>query len=330
MTADRFMLDGYRDEQLYTELAASNAFPLVRELEFKYGLKVLDAKGGGWLMCNKNGFAVGIAKFADERFTDGAEYCFYTPWYRKGRGRDGDVNTLHSKKLASLVAAIKRNKVLDEQEIIRREVFNCAGVIFERHSGKLGKVDKQHDLSAEEIHALVASHLGANWFAPALKDAPRPLRSGGDVDFKTFQVKCQNLLDKFNESDRILEEKRLEVARVYSSPYYMVGVDRRGDFIVGKVKSLVGENPWDKNSAQLKEHEVVQGFKRYKTITEVEDGKLIPIMTMIKLSYEGSELYGNGKYIPCESTYNLDLDVGFEYNNRPDTYNCTWALIPCI
>jgi hypothetical protein len=40
MTVERYFLDGYRDEALYDELKASDTFPLVRELEFKYGLKV--------------------------------------------------------------------------------------------------------------------------------------------------------------------------------------------------------------------------------------------------------------------------------------------------
>jgi len=41
MTMERFMLDGYRDPELYQVLKDSVTFPLVREMEFKYGLKVL-------------------------------------------------------------------------------------------------------------------------------------------------------------------------------------------------------------------------------------------------------------------------------------------------
>ena len=62
MTVERFFLDGYRDEEAYEVLKTSPVFPLVRELEFKYGLKVLrrtSIQGApAWQLAYPNGIAV--------------------------------------------------------------------------------------------------------------------------------------------------------------------------------------------------------------------------------------------------------------------------------
>jgi hypothetical protein len=115
----RYILEGFGSDELEQSLKDSRAFPLVRDLCHKFGLKVLaetDLAGKqAFQLCLTNGMAVGKAYVRDIDVNDSltTEYCYRSPYYRKERGRDeDDKTTLRSTRVASLIATIGRVKAI--------------------------------------------------------------------------------------------------------------------------------------------------------------------------------------------------------------------------
>jgi hypothetical protein len=170
---------------------------------------------------------------------------------------------------------------------------------MEKAMGDSGKTT--YELTPDEIQALLCSFLG---------ETP----NGNHITIDT--LKCKKVLDKYNEADRIRVKKLEEVDRFFNNPFYMIGADSFGHFIVGKVK-VVGD----------KEYEIVEQFKRYKDITERDD--LIPVMTMTKLAYEGKGTRLQNGYIPTADMYDENLDAVFFYHTQATHYDYVWMVTPC-
>ena len=302
----RYILDGFESEELEQSLKASGAFPLIRDLCHKFGLKVLAETELGlrqsFQLCHTNGMAVGKA-FARLNDEGKEEYCYRTPYYRKERGRDNDdKETLRSTKVSSLIATISRVKAIPSvTDLLGKKMtkLNSAMDIMEKAMGSNYK--STDELQAEEIQALLCAFLG---------ESP----NGNHITIDT--LKCKKVLDKYNEADRIRVKKLEEVGRFFSNPFYMIGADQYGHFIVGKVK-IVGD----------KQYEIVEQFKRYKDITERDD--LIPVMTMTKLAHEGKGYRLQNGYIPAQDMYDENLDAVFFYERQATHYDYIWMATPC-
>jgi hypothetical protein len=304
----RYILAGFESEELEQSLRNSDAFPLVREMCHKFGVKVLAETelGGGrqaFQMCLPNGMAVGKA-YVQLNADNKLEYCYRSPYYKKERGSsDEDKQTLRSVKVSSLMATLSRvNAVITVDKLVGKKMgkLSDAKDIMESAMGTSYKSNSE--LYADEVQALLCAFLG---------ESP----SGNHVAIDT--LKCKKVLDKYNEADRVRVKKLEEVGRFFSNPFYMIGADSFGHFIVGKVK-LTGD----------KQYEIVEQFKRYADITERED--LIPVMTMTKLAHEGSGKHRlqNG-YIPVADMYDENLDAVFFYTGQPTHYDYAWMATPC-
>jgi hypothetical protein len=302
----RYILAGFESEELEQSLKASPVFPLVRDMCHKFGLKVLAETELGlrqsFQLCHTNGMAVGkvFARLNDE---GKEEYCYRTPYYKKERGSsDEDKQTLRSTKVSSLMATLSRvEAVITIDKLIGKKMGKLVDAkdIMEKSMGNSGKAT--YELSADEIHALLCSFLG---------ESP----SSNHVAVDT--LKCKKVLDKYNEADRVRVKKLEEVDRFFSNPFYMIGADSFGHFIVGKVK-VTGE----------KEYEIIEQFKRYADITERDD--LIPVMTMTKLAHEGKGHNLQNGYIPVTDMYDENLDAVFFYHTQATHYDYAWMATPC-
>ena len=303
----RFILEGFATEELVGYLHNDAAFPLVRELCHKFGLRVLTyvQQGPGdirkFQLCLPNGMAVGKAW---AKMESDAKYTYYyrTPYYRKERGRDHeDKETLHSTKVSSLMATIKRVGAVPSIPIMNDKKLRILEDAVGLLSGAMGNSGKtSSELSANEIQALLCAYLG---------ETP----NGNHLTIDA--IKCQKVLDKYNEADKVAVRRVEETNRFFKNPFYMIGSDEYGHFLVGKVK-IVGN----------KQYEIIEPFKRYKDITERED--LIPVMTMTKLAYEGKKDLQGG-YLPITDNYDENLDAVFFYNTRGTHYDCIWMVTPC-
>jgi len=301
----RFILEGFVSDELVGNLNNDVAFPLVRELCHKFGLRVLTYVQQGdirkFQLCLPNGMAVGKAW---AKMESDAKYTYYyrSPYYRKERGRTHeDKETLKSTKVSSLMATIKRVGAVPSIPVMNDKKLRILEDAIGLLSGAMGNSNKSSsELSADEIQALLCAYLG---------ETP----NGNHLTIDT--IKCQKVLDKYNEADRVVARRVEETNRFFGNPFYMIGSDEYGHFLVGKVK-IVGN----------KQYEIIESFKRYKDITEYAD--LIPVMTMTKLAYEDKHNLQGG-YLPITDKYDENLDAVFFYNTRATHYDCIWMVTPC-
>jgi hypothetical protein len=304
----RFILEGFATEELVDALHNDAAFPLVRELCHKFGLRVLTYVQQGdirkFQLCLPNGMAVGKAWAVVEGLGEDAKYVYYyrSPYYVKERGRSReDKETLKSTKVSSLMATIKRVGAVPSIPVMNDKKLRILEDAIGLLSGAMGNSNKSSsELSADEIQALLCAYLG---------ETP----NGNHLTIDT--IKCQKVLDKYNEADKVVVRRDEEYKRFFYNPFYMIGSDEYGHFLVGKVK-IVGN----------KLYEIIESFKRYKDITEYAD--LIPVMTMTKLAYEDKHNLQGG-YLPITDKYDENLDAVFFYNTRATHYDCIWMVTPC-
>ncbi len=302
MTVERFFLENFHDEVTYQELYNSPLFPLVRELQFKFGLKAIRNVAGAWLLSHSNGIAVGKVFL---RQKDGkSEYCFRTPFYTKERGNSReDKETIRSGKISSLVATLSRCKIIPAAIDMETRKAKQVGTAQDILKKSLGESRKISEFSADETHALLLMALG---------------RSPNSEWVKVDQNKCQAVLDKYEEADKVRKAKIEEASRMFSNPYWMVGVDEFGDYLIGKYKL------YSSSDGTVGCH-AIQSFRRYRSYEQLPE--IVPLMTMVKVTHEN---YGrHAGVLPVTDDYDKSLDAVFFYNTSPTHYDQVWMVTPC-
>jgi hypothetical protein len=302
VTVERFFLENFHDEVTYQELYNSPLFPLVRELQFKFGLKAIRNVAGAWLLSHSNGIAVGKVFL---RQKDGkSEYCFRTPFYTKERGNSReDKETIRSGKISSLVATLSRCKIIPAAIDMETRKAKQVGTAQDILKKSLGESRKISEFSADETHALLLMALG---------------RSPNSEWVKVDQNKCQAVLDKYEEADKVRKAKIEEASRMFSNPYWMVGVDEFGDYLIGKYKL------YSSSDGTVGCH-AIQSFRRYRSYEQLPE--IVPLMTMVKVTHEN---YGrHAGVLPVTDDYDKSLDAVFFYNTSPTHYDQVWMVTPC-
>ena len=305
MSIEKYFVEGFGSEELYEGLKASKIFPLVRELQFTYGLKIFDKRGEteGYMMSHPNGFAVSYVWYDG----DTTQYNYRSPWYRKQRGSSTqDRETVSSVKISSLMATLKRMEAVPTAEKTTHGYVRRLTDAVSRLRRDLGSHSKEHGLNGDEVHALLLTALGKS-----------PNSEWVHVD----QIKCQIILDKFEEADNIKKTKIEESNRFFTNPFYMIGVDANNHYLVGKFKLTKVSS----DQSEMK-YETVEPFKRYARYEQLAE--FIPVMTMTKLAYENSNHNKQG-FIPIMDGYDPNLDAVFMYHSRPSQFDHAWMVTPC-
>lgn len=308
---NKLIYEGFEYPALAEEIERSPTKTLLRELEYKYGLKAIAFgtvpynNNKSFLVVNSQGFAIANVWTHIE---DGSiVYNYRSPFYRKDRGSDSaDRETLHSKKLSSLMATLKRNNVVPPcyGTLLTHvhECFSQGAALLDSH---YGSDYKQSNLSADDIHALL-----------------KKIFLGVNPDENIMDISKQ-LLDKFNVKDKIKETKQEDMKRFFDSEFVAVGADKLSHLLIGTVKRLPEENGYHK-------YETVKPFKRYIEIPEEYENVRAPLL-MHKVVIDNKEnntvFYAN--IIPAVSGYNSDLDLITTMKSRVDEFNMVWTLIPC-
>jgi len=317
---NRYYLDGFGTEEQLNELLASDVLPLVRELQFKYGLKVMgkvfntsypQEDKNAYMMCYPNGLAVckvwttvlGGVK------NDQLEFCFRSQYYAKSRGQDqSDRETIRSTKLSSLMAVLKRQDVVRAKKELMDDKIKTVKNGAHNLRKAMGNSDKQNNFTADEIHAMLATLLG---------------ESTDGIPVALDLHKCKNTLDIYKEADRIRGIKIEESKRFFKNPFYLIGMDDYHHLLIGKFKMTILHSDTHKI-----EYEVIEDFKRVKDIEDYPE--LVPLMTMMKVSYENKECRRIGKLnFPLLDKYDEGLDAVFFYNSNPTNYEHAWMATPC-
>ena len=316
--SSRYMFDGMESgEKLLME---DEAFPLVREVSFKYGLKVFRVAGVKerfseneryeFYMAYPNG--IPVCKVWAYKDSSGVQYNYRSPYYQKERGSDSaDRETLHSVKLSTLMGSLKKNNVVPSKE----RIISNMGEVWEQgvgmFSSSFGNDSKDmYGVTPDMAHALVRAYLG---------ESPSTPNYILDRDI------CKKLLDKYETADKIKEEKKQAVEKSFHNPFYVVGADSEGSLLVGKVKRELG----NENNRRSFQYAVVEDFRRVPNLDEYPD--IIPITTMFKVGTEEKIRKEDtfGGFIPRQSEYWADYDVTTICRNYPSHFFFTWMLIPC-
>lgn len=314
----RYMFDGMESGEKV--LMEDEAFPLVREVSFKYGLKVFrvievterfsNNKRYEYYMGYPNG--IPVCKVWAEKDSSGVQYNYRSPYYQKERGSDSaDRETLHSIKLSTLMGSIKKNNVVPSME----RIINTMSETWEQgvglFSSSFGNDSKDiYGVTPEMAHALIRSYLG---------ESPSTPNYILDRDI------CKKLLDKYERADKIKEEKKQAVDRAFHNPFYVVGADSEHSLLVAKVK----REPVNENGRRDFKYTIIEDFRRVPNLDEFPE--IIPITTMFKVGTEdkiGKE-YTFGGFIPKHSNYWEDYDVTSVCRHFPSHFMFTWMLIPC-
>lgn len=308
---EKLILDGFGSDLLVERINASPTKKLIYELNYKYGLKVLattqlpeswGVRPLEFVMCQPDtGYAV--AKVWTIESAGEIEYNYRSPYYTKerGNGRE-DKETIHSKKLSSLMATLKRNDVVASNDFIFRQVIDpVINGVESKIRESFGRSYKNNPFDGEETHALLKAIISGN-------------PNGVDIN------KCKEWLDKYENIDRMKEECSKEVDRFMGKEMLMIGADKFDHLVIGSVKrEVIGEDK--------QQYTIVKPFKRYHSVHERED--LIPMLTMLKVHTEekANEWFAN--FIPRASGHLKDLDMVLACHKRPDEYNFQWVATPC-
>jgi hypothetical protein len=304
--------EGFETDDLCNAINESSAKRLIQELNFKYGLKVIDKLEGNplysyspttYLLTDSSGFAVGKVWVDKE---DGHDvYHYRSPYYRKERGSDSaDRETLHSKKLSTLMATLKRNNVIPPSSgmlnRVCKEVFNAGISMMDTHHGRDYK--NNNSFSAEEIHTMLKVIL--------LGESPNELNINN----------CKEALDKWNEQDRIKARKREDIERFFFNEFYAIGADKLNHLVIGSVKAM------PRKGTSEYSFEMVKSFKRMKELPD--EFKAVTLMNKVYSEGKGcTKFFAN--IVPSMSGYNPDLDLINIATRIPDEFNSQWTLVPC-
>ena len=319
-TFSRYFLDGFGTEEQLNELLHSDVLPLVRELQFKYDLKVMgkvmnvgypQEDKDSYMMCYPNGLAVCKVwtTIQGGANNDQIEFCFRSPHYAKSRGSDqADRETIRSTKLSSLMAVLKRQAAVRSKKDIMDNKIKMVRSGAHALRKAMGNSDKQNNFTPDEVHAILATLLG---------------ESTDGIPVALDLNKCKNTLDIYKEADRIRDIKREESKRFFKNPFYLIGIDDYHHLLIGKFKMTIIHSDTHKT-----EYEVVEDFKRVRTIEEYPE--LVPLMTMMKVSYENKDMRRIGKLnFPLQDKYDEGLDAVFFYSGTPTNYEQAWMATPC-
>ena len=319
-----YIFNGCESEELEQAILNNKALPLIRELAFKYKLKVLktvrasDSADGGvnFVMTKSEGIVAGFPigevsyvtersyKLGEEMFTD--YFSYYSPYFEKSRGRtDRDRRTIKIQKLASLMATLKRMDAIPDDIDIQNLQVDSMRDGYRRVAANLGRVSRDTVLGVRDIEVLVKNVV-----------------NGVPVTTDILEI-CKRQLDIYNEADKIESDKTNELMRMFATEFYAIGANRNGDMMLGTLRL---EMDFKQYSPEREEFKLIKPFKRIKSIEDAPE--IIPIMTMLKVVSEGSDrdkLCG----IPSEGKFYSELDLVVDYYRYPDLYNFVWAVTPC-
>jgi hypothetical protein len=211
------------------------------------------------------------------------------------------------------MGSLKKNDVVPSVEKVMTPLHELWDSAIHNYASSFGSDSKDiYGITPEMAHALVRSYLG---------ESPSTPNYILDRDI------CKKILDKYEQADKIKEEKKQAVQRAFHNPFYVVGADSEHSLLVAKVKRELVDVP---NSARKEtKYAIVEDFRRVPNLDEFPD--IIPIATMFKASTEGKFQNDHvfGGFIPRESNYWKDIEVLTACRNFPSNFFLTWMLIPC-
>ena len=306
-----YIYDNMWTQELEDTIENDKAKPLIMEMFYKHGFRVYDAEAyTNWgqsyaelkeefynqekrinkFMLTLDGLPY-CQVYVDEVAQGKTEYCFYSPYFEKERGRDQqDKRTVRSAKISGLMRMLEKYGCVQDspEKIITSDsmhfIPSSVGTHIIRNSG----------LPSKPIHSQLQQY-----------EVLEAYMTG-----KRFTVEKDDELKKlFDIWAKEVETERHAVSKVqlmFGNEFYLV-IETGGDGICyGKIKFN-----FDKDSIRGATYEVTDSFQRVKSIDDVDD-EIKPALTMYKIWSESNvpEHYQNkGKIISNDTGYIKDLEM---------------------
>lgn len=297
----------------------NNAFPLLREINHKYGLRVIDANAK-MLLADEQGFVVASIW---KNVTD-ETYHIRSVTNQKDRGRHWeDRFTYYAKRIPSLMKTIAKENLIPVDTLTA--IKNMYGANFRscvsEISNGYGTIQKSTGgLDGDDIHSLLQIVLNNRSLESLSKESI---------------AKVKDTFDKYEQIDNIRVKRREEMATMFSKPIAAAMHDELG-FMYGKLKLTPNSYSGRVDDAGIASVgvEIVENFRRLHDIEEVSE--LIPTLTMHKVyMQEKSSEYkfvGDSQLFPQKAAgYIPELHVAaFSDNERwgqTAILKSTWMLI---
>jgi len=315
------------DINLGLAIATSECKTLIREICFKYDLKVMctverqDAVDKKSFLLVRDGWnpigEVYARILRDNDSNNFTEYSFYSHFYEKARGKSvDDKHTLRSKKISSLLTTIKKMKAIPSDAVatMRKHTTQWGDNIgsYESNLGLQRKSVSDAGFHATELQAVMEHVLG---------ESPNTNMTAA------IQDKCKIALDKYKEIDKLNASTRQELSRLFDTAFYVVGANHADTLVVGIARCT---NTLSASSRSEYQFEMVKPIKQVDNLEEFPE--LLSVMTMWKSQREseGNSRKLLGGVLPITtSTVNKELDLVIDYEYGTTAYHFVWMMTPC-
>ena len=228
-------------QELEDAVEASIAKPVVLEMFYKYGLKVIswqkfyiydydervhkESSNKQCFILSFNGMPT-CSVMAEDMGNNKIEYSIFSKFIQKDRGRDdADRHTLRSVKLSQLIKTLEKRKIIDKFDTsicgTVRSLLHTTSRNMETKADLKGITSTGDE--AEAIHALLKVFYG---------EIQKDNLSSDNV------TKGKLLLDNLNRLDENNKTHLTDISRIYSD-FYLLYTDFSDGYVVTRVKANV-------------------------------------------------------------------------------------------
>jgi hypothetical protein len=227
--------------------------------------------------------------------------------YRKDRGRDdNDKRTLSSTRIANLIRAVEKNKAIPASaEEVMNDAWGNSPIkslqrTVERGVSKGSRTKRISDVvSNDDIHEMIKVLIGSKEKKELSND---------------IITRSKVLLDDWNKVDDNVSSFRENMKTMFENEHYLIHSDASAGMVIGKFIMKLNDLCDD-----------VDSYEDYHNANE-----LIPIMTMLKLQLEASDVRTDRVKdgIPYADRYFHDLSIASYYTDVVSYYGGAWIFVP--
>lgn len=306
-----YIYDNSWTQELEDLIGVDKAKPLIMEMFYKHGLRAYDVISTKDVAYDKNDEMIEVFQHKYMMTLDGLpycqvyvnelrdgklQYCFYSPFFEKERGRDrDDKRTVRASKISGLMRMLEKYKCVqdDPLEVFGKGTFNYAvsSTVSELTKGARGNRSSLH--STEQFEILNAYMTGNK--LPTDK-----------------HEKYKKVFDIWHEE---VETERHAVAKaqsLYGNEFYVIAESKAKGICIGKAKVIFKST----DSIMDTNVEITDGFQRVASLdelTDIDDVKSFITMYKVYMESQTDKAYRikqmpEGKIIVSDSGYFPDME----------------------
>ena len=306
-----YIYDNSWTQELEDLIEVDKAKPLIMEMFYKHGLRAYDVISTKGLTYDKDDEMIEYIHhkymmtldglpycqvYVDELRDGKLQYCFYSPFFEKERGRDrDDKRTVRASKISGLMRMLEKYKCVqdDPLEVIGVGTFNYAvsSTVSELTKGSRGN---RSSLQSTEQFEILNAYMTGNKL-PTDK-----------------HEKYKKVFDIWHEE---VETERRAVAKaqsLYGNEFYVLAESKAKGICIAKAKFTFKSE----DSIMESKVEITDGFQRVASLdelTDIDDVKSFMTMYKVYMESQPDKAYRikqmpEGKLIVADSGYFPDME----------------------